>query len=340
MTIKDEVRALWEACFEDPEAFVDLYFDRRYSDDANIAIRKDGRLVAALQTIPYEMTFCHAVVPVSYVSGACTHPAYRKQGLMRKLLKKAHRKMRENEAWFSVLIPAEEWLFRYYRASGYASVFRFDAEKLDLNVFLNDDACSDRKNDYRMECARGNREVYAYLNRGWRSRNCWVQHSYEDFLDITADLFLDKGVLLVAKRDERIVGAAIAVHKGDDLVLKELLFDDERTKTVLLSGIALHFETFSALWIKPGASYRHGMARLLDVEKVYSAYAENHPEEHLTFFIDDDQDLPENNGLYEIHDGKLSHDRNIGREAFPFTIEKATAYLFRAYLPYMSLMMD
>ena len=31
-----------------------------------------------------------ASVPVAYISGACTHPAYRERGVMRKLLAQAH----------------------------------------------------------------------------------------------------------------------------------------------------------------------------------------------------------------------------------------------------------
>ena len=86
MSIKEQVKALWKLCFEDTEEFVDLYFRMRYTDRINHVIEEGGKVIAALQTIPYPMTYGGELLPVSYISGACTHPDYRNQGSMRKLL--------------------------------------------------------------------------------------------------------------------------------------------------------------------------------------------------------------------------------------------------------------
>ena len=77
MSVKEQVRQLWETCFNDDEAFVDLYFRLRYTDQINKAIIEDGKVISALQMIPYPMTFCGRTVAASYISGACTHPDYR-----------------------------------------------------------------------------------------------------------------------------------------------------------------------------------------------------------------------------------------------------------------------
>lgn len=57
MTTKDEVKALWKLCFTDSDEFTDLYFDLRYKDDINMAVREDGKIISALQMISYPMTF-------------------------------------------------------------------------------------------------------------------------------------------------------------------------------------------------------------------------------------------------------------------------------------------
>lgn len=80
MSVKEQVRQLWETCFNDDEAFVDLYFRLRYIDQINKAIIEDGKVISALQMIPYPMTFCGRTVATSYISGACTHPDYRARG--------------------------------------------------------------------------------------------------------------------------------------------------------------------------------------------------------------------------------------------------------------------
>ena len=49
MTTKDEVKALWKLCFTDSDEFTDLYFDLRYKDDINMAVREDGKIDLELQ---------------------------------------------------------------------------------------------------------------------------------------------------------------------------------------------------------------------------------------------------------------------------------------------------
>ena len=124
MSVKEQVRRLWATCFHDSEAFMDLYFGCRYADFLNEYMESDGQVIAALQRIPYRLTYEGMNVPVAYISGACTHPAYREQGVMRKLLAQAHQSMFREGVLFSTLIPAEDWLKGYYARSGYTLCFQ------------------------------------------------------------------------------------------------------------------------------------------------------------------------------------------------------------------------
>ena len=55
-----------EILFEKQEklgvVFHDLYFKMRYKDEVNRVIREDGKIISALQMIPYPMTFCDEVI--------------------------------------------------------------------------------------------------------------------------------------------------------------------------------------------------------------------------------------------------------------------------------------
>lgn len=105
MTTKEKVKALWQLCFDDNEEFVEMYFRLRYKNEINIAIESGDEIVSALQMIPYPMTFCGDTVQTSYISGACTHPDFRGNGVMRELLSQAFAKMLRNGTYFSTLIP-------------------------------------------------------------------------------------------------------------------------------------------------------------------------------------------------------------------------------------------
>ena len=74
MTTKDEVKALWKLCFTDSDEFTDLYFDLRYKDDINMAVREDGKIISALQMISYPMTFCGETI-ATFLRFRCVHPS-------------------------------------------------------------------------------------------------------------------------------------------------------------------------------------------------------------------------------------------------------------------------
>lgn len=44
---------------------MDLYFRMRYTEQINSAVVEDGKVIAALQRIPYPMTFAGDVVPTA-----------------------------------------------------------------------------------------------------------------------------------------------------------------------------------------------------------------------------------------------------------------------------------
>lgn len=125
---QEKVKNLWKLCFNDSEEFTEMYFQLRYNNDVNIAIQSGEEVIAALQMLPYPMTFEGEDIHTAYISGACTHPDYRNRGVMQELLSQAFARMLHNNASLSTLIPAEPWLFDYYARSGYAPVFRYTEE--------------------------------------------------------------------------------------------------------------------------------------------------------------------------------------------------------------------
>ncbi len=119
--IKAETRMLWHETFNDGEAFEELYFSKVYRPEYNCSCVIDGKVVGALQTLPYTMLFHGREVPVSYVSGTAVDKCCRKEGIGRNLMWQAFRKMRNQNTVFSILIPAEEWLYEWYASMGYAA---------------------------------------------------------------------------------------------------------------------------------------------------------------------------------------------------------------------------
>lgn len=120
--IKEETREIWKLVFNDPDKFIDLYFSRVYRSEYNVCCQIGGKVVAALQTLPYTMLYDGREVKTVYVSGVSTRPEYRRQDIGNNLMRQAHFRVYYRETVFASLIPAEEWLYEWYEKCGYARV--------------------------------------------------------------------------------------------------------------------------------------------------------------------------------------------------------------------------
>lgn len=237
--MREKVKALWKLCFDDNEEFVEMYFRLRYNNEVNIAIESGDKVIAALQMLPYPMTFCGCEVPTAYVSGACTHPDHRNRGVMNRLLSESFSRMYRNGILFSTLIPAEPWLFGYYARTGYATAFRYEKRTYRLpekekDAFLSafgnggsngngkdNNNRNNRNNSHRNDNSNHNcwqfqsltdysEETYHYLNRKMHERSCCLQHTDADFRVLLADLKLSGGAVFTLSDECGVRALAVA----------------------------------------------------------------------------------------------------------------------------------
>ncbi|MDR1224412.1 MAG: GNAT family N-acetyltransferase, partial [Tannerella sp.] len=125
---KQDVAALWQDVFQDSGDFVNLFFNRVYKPENTLVIKRDNRILSALQMIPYQLKIDRTVLPSAYICGVCTHPSERGKGLMNKLMSEAMEVMRQKGYLISTLIPAEPWLFDFYKKFGYTHPVNYKTE--------------------------------------------------------------------------------------------------------------------------------------------------------------------------------------------------------------------
>lgn len=344
--MQSKVKQLWQLCFDDSEAFTELYFRLRCKDDVNMALQEDGKVVAALQMLPYPMTFGGEEISTAYVSGACTHPDYRNRGLMRRLLSEAFADMRGKGVEVSTLIPAEPWLFDYYARSGYAAVFCRAEEHFVASAPSSEEVAATA-----LECVDGYREdVYRYLYEKQKERPCGLLHTQDDFKVVLADLVLSGGRVYALRPAESIVALAIVYPMPMDAAgacwhIEEILSDTPADRTRLLhllctalSASALHLSVPTEKEASEGAAL--GMARIVHAPAVLRRYASMHPELTLAFRLTDKQ-LPVNNGYYYLRGGHCATSAEpLPVDHLSLTIGELTRRIFEPLHPYMCLMMN
>lgn len=337
--IREKVKKLWRLCFDDSEEFTEMYFRLRYNNDINIAIQSGEEVIAALQMLPYPMTFEGEDIHTAYISGACTHPDFRNRGVMHELLSQAFARMLHNQVSLSTLIPAEPWLFGYYARSGYAPVFRYAEE----TFIASGTSAADTPLTMEMS-AEYTGQRYEYLNRKLRERPCCIQHTKEDFQVIIADLQLGQGLICTLDNEEGITALAIAypIGKGNWRI-GEIVSDTPETKALLLQHICQRLNLPSVRVLAPPATDESrplGMARIINAKTMLHLYAAAHPEQELSIHLTDEQ-VSANNGYYYLNNGKcMNSAKRLPGRHLALTIGELTEKIFATSSPYMSLMLN
>ena len=337
--IREKVKELWKLCFNDSEEFTEMYFQLRYNNDTNIAIQSGEEVIAALQMLPYPMTFEGKDIHTSYISGACTHPDYRNRGVMHELLAQAFARMLHHNVALSTLIPAEPWLFGYYARSGYAPVFRYAEETFIASGVpaANTDLTLEMSAEYT-------EKKYEYLDRKLRERPFCIQHTKEDFQVVIADLQLERGFICTLNNEEKITALAVIYPvEKNNWHIGEIVSDTPETETLLLQHICQRLNLPSVRVLVPpatGESHLLGMARIINAGTMLQLYATAHPELELNIHLTDEQ-LSANNGYYYLNNGKCTNSaKRLPGSHLALTIGELTEKIFATTNPYMSLMLN
>ena len=331
-----ETRHLWERSFADPRAFIDLYFREKYRKERNEVIVRDGRVVSALQKLPYPMTYGGAMLPASYISGACTDEEYRRRGLMGELIDQTHRAMQREHAAFSFLIPASAELFGYYAKYGYIPCFRFGWKTVS-----GQQTTIDGQEFIIQNSELPKEEHLIYLRDKMQERALCVQHPLGDLRAVVDDMRLAGDALWEARRGSLLVGVAMCRVEADGVLLREVVCDDAEARDALIAGIAAHYGRTEVDVVDTTAAEGEyiGMARVIDAEAMLTAYARLHKETDCVLRVTDAL-LAENNGCYRVAEGQCQRLADEVGEAKVYTIAELTHWVLTEENPLMTLMMN
>ncbi len=210
MNIREQVKQLWHDVFDDADNFVNLYFERIYSDEINYTVEYDGRVVAALQAITFDFKLGNEILKTAYLSGIATNRGYRNKGFMRQLLDKTHHSLQSKDFDAVWLIPAEEYLFEIYRKFGYRTLFYKDYSSIDVTDY------GLQKNDIFVDILKNNElnKAFDYFLRKQLEQECGVLFS-KNFFEVIFDIFaLENNQIYIAQSKQNIEGIAFVISQN------------------------------------------------------------------------------------------------------------------------------
>jgi predicted acetyltransferase len=240
---KYEVAALWKDIFSDSDDFIDLFFTRVYKPENTLIIKQNDRIVSSLQIIPKELKTGDKTIPAAYICGVCTRKSEQGKGYMKILMNETMETMKERGFIVSTLIPAEKWLFDFYKQFGYINPIVHSIETIGRENFL----CRYVGNAQSTKIQEINtiddfKSVYSFYVQKQKERKCTVLHNEYDFATIIKDSNISEGKILVALNGNIPVGIAFCKTEDDNTALiQEILYNNIDTKKQILNHIFSSF---------------------------------------------------------------------------------------------------
>jgi len=118
-----ELISLWQEAFGDAEEEAAFYFRLRHRHGNMLVMEKEGRIAGMLSMLPVTLTAKSFCIPGRYVFAVATKKENRGQGISTALLDAAHEAMRREGTAVSLLVPADDGLYAFYRKRGYQTAF-------------------------------------------------------------------------------------------------------------------------------------------------------------------------------------------------------------------------
>ena len=132
-SMKSDLERLWRICFGDSDEYIRFFFENRYVPENCLVYVDDSvkRPVAMLHLLPMAISEDGGLIPSQYLYAACTRPDYRRQGVMRQLIEAGRKLGHSRHLRYTVTVPAEPRLFKYYERYGFEKCYKNRVVYLD-----------------------------------------------------------------------------------------------------------------------------------------------------------------------------------------------------------------
>ncbi len=158
--VNNKIAKLMAICFHEPLISVNFFLNNKSPESLCYTCLNQNDIISVLHSLPHKINIEKNIFKCSYLYGACTAPKYRKKGYMKKLIKFYEVQSKLNGFDFSVLVPDNEYLEKYYQKLGYKNFFKTKEVRLNKEQFLkfcksdekiqNQQYKNNRKNFYKI----------------------------------------------------------------------------------------------------------------------------------------------------------------------------------------------
>ena len=213
-----KTKEMWRTIFADEsESFLNYYYSEKIKDNEIYVIEDGEKIVSMIQLNPFYMRVGTKIHKLHYIVGVATDSAYRRRGLMARLLNYTMNLMAERGEPFTYLMPEAKEI---YEPFGFEFICLRGVEQL-LGVENKLDApevvlATDK------DCA----EMAVFANQYLSVFDVVTVRDEAYYQRMLLEFGCENGGLLLAKRDGKIMGI-LNYAKGERYEVNEFLFEKD-----------------------------------------------------------------------------------------------------------------
>lgn len=313
----DSLKNIWTYCFEDSQAYVDFYFDKKCDPTKVVVLEKDSEIISSIHLNQHRIRLGTSDFDTSYVVGVSTLPEARGLGKMGQLMEYSLAAMRSFGQSVSILMPID---FRLYTKFGYTNAY--DMKKIELDIF------SLRKFKLQDEFSRATSDQASQLKSiydGFCSQqNAYAIRNEDYFRDLVEEMDIDGGHIYIAYRGLTPVAYIVYSIDSGVFTVRELYYRDRQAYESVLKSIFNHNTQAKKVVIYLAMSdpimsmldnpkdaiceiKNFMMARIIDFESLIERLAIKSDSQEKFYLRVEDDYLDNNRGVFEIY----TEDANV-----------------------------
>lgn len=223
---------------------------------------------------------------------------------MGSLIRQALGESARRGSLFTMLIPAEEWLYYYYDKFGFSRSILCDIERYTaLHSFEGGERYTVVSPD--------NDRLYEAMRDMEESRPGSIVHSRQDLENILSDNIMDGGMNVVVSPSDNptaIAAIAFACERNSVVLVKQILYTEPSAGEAALHRLRQAYPERPFKVIAPVDERRRpsvrGMIRAVDVDSILKTIAAAYPQWRCRIKVSDPI-LDFNNGVWRIGGGEV-----------------------------------
>ncbi len=228
----EDIKDIWNYCFDDSDRFVDYYFNNKYSRSNTVVVDEGEEIVSSLQLNQYKLVLNNKEYDTSYVVGVSTFPQVRGKGYMRSIMKFTLKELYDKEQLVSILMPIDHRLYRQY---GYENCY----DQLEYVINIDDLKMFKINGDIHKAGQNHINELININNYFVKDINGNINRDVDYYNNLFKEVKSEDGHIYIHE-DNGYQGYIIYFINGDKMFVRELYYKNIESLKSMLKFIYNH----------------------------------------------------------------------------------------------------